>query len=574
MTDRRATAEGTTSPLRVIAESASNTGAGSIANEATALADRLAEGRFFVACVGQFKRGKSTLLNALIGQPLLPTGVVPVTSAVTVLRYGPSLTTRVQLLDGTIRPIDTASIADYVTETRNPGNAKGVAAVEVSVPSRLLETGLCLVDTPGLGSVFAANADVTRAFAPQIDAALVVIGADPPISADELALVEEMGSRLDALLIVVNKADKGSAADLHEAAAFAESIVTRRLGREVGPPLLVSAAERLAGSYSRDWTELEEELRALAGRSSHLLASAAARGAARLARALLRDIDEQRTALTKPLADSERRLNHLRSSIAGAGQALRELSARLGVEQAELSAVFSKTRHEFLAVATPGVMHTLDQRIDAERYRRGPAYRARAMDLALDVAAEAVLEWARGVESEADALYGRAMTRFADLANDFMANFASSSGEANDESTALIEERGFRAAGGFHFAMLLRLAGPGPVAWVLDWVRPRRLEIAAVKASAAEYVRHLMDTNSARVANDLNERVLESRRGLESEIRSRLSALVESASRALQRASQHKAAGEEAVRGRVEHLDSLRCDIERLLAVDKVEKGP
>jgi len=480
----------------------------------------------------------------------------------------------VQLLDGTIRPIETASIADYVTETRNPGNAKGVAAVEVSVPSPLLTTGLCLVDTPGLGSVFAANTEVTRAFAPQIDAALIVIGADPPISADELALVEEMGSRLDPLLIVLNKADKGSAADLHEAAAFAESVVTRRLGREIGPPLLVSAAERLAGSYSRDWTELEEQLRALAGRSSHLLASAAERGAARLARSLLRDIDEQRTALTKPLADSERRLSHLRSTIAGAGQALRELSALLGVEQAELSAVFARTRREYMAVATPGVMRTLDQRIDAEPYRRGPAYRARAMDRALVVAAEAVLEWARGVESEAAALYGRAMTRFADLANGFMARIATAAGEAFADGAALIEERGFRAASEFHFAELLRLAGPGPVAWVLDWALPRRLTIAAVKSSAAKYVRHLMDTNSARVANDLNERVLQSRRGLESEIRSRLSALVESASRALQRASQHKAAGEEAVRGRVEDLDRLRCDIERLLAVDKVEKRP
>ncbi|MCX6543459.1 MAG: dynamin family protein [Acidobacteria bacterium] len=312
MTDGHATAEGTTSPLRVIAESASNTGAESIANEAAALADRLAEGRFFVACVGQFKRGKSTLLNALIGQPLLPTGVVPMTSAVTVLRYGAELTTRVQLLDGTSHLIDAALISDFVTEARNPGNAKRVAAVELCVPSPLLALGLCLIDTPGLGSVFAASTEVTRAFAPQIDAALVVLGADPPVSADELALVEEMGSRLDPLLIVLNKADKGPAGDLQEAADFAQSVITRRLGREIGPPLLVSAAERLAGSCSRDWTELEDQLRALAGRSSDLLAAAALRGAARLARELLRDIDEQRTALTKPLADSERRLSHLR----------------------------------------------------------------------------------------------------------------------------------------------------------------------------------------------------------------------------------------------------------------------
>jgi GTP-binding protein EngB required for normal cell division len=573
MTDHHAAPEGSTAPLRAMAEAARDTGADAIAKEATALADRLAEGRFFVACVGQFKRGKSTLLNALIGQPLLPTGVVPVTSAVTVLRYGASLKTRVHLLDGTIQPIDTASSLDYVTEARNPGNAKGVAVVEVSVPSPLLATGLCLVDTPGLGSVFAANTEVTRAFAPQIDAALVVLGADPPISADELALVEEVGSRLDQLLIVLNKADKGSAGDLQEAADFAQSVIARRLGREIGPPLLVSATERLAGSCPRDWNELEDRLRALAGRSSDLLAAAAARGAARLGRRLLRDIDEQRTALTKPLADSERRLSHLRSTIAGAEQALRELSARLGVEQAELSAVFLQTRQEFMAGAIPGVMRTLDQRIDAEPFRRGPTFRARAMDLALDVAGEAIRDWGHRVEPHAEELYRRATARFADLANGFMARVAVSAGESFDDGAALIEERGFRAASGFHFAELLRLAGPGPVAWVLDWVLPRRLEIAGVRSSAAEYVRRLIATNSARVANDLNERVLESRRGLESEIRSRLRALVESAGRALERACQHKTAGEQAVRGRLDHLDKLRCDIERLLAVDTVGQG-
>ncbi|MCX6543458.1 MAG: hypothetical protein NTV05_03475 [Acidobacteria bacterium] len=253
---------------------------------------------------------------------------------------------------------------------------------------------------------------------------------------------------------------------------------------------------------------------------------------------------------------------------------MRELSALLGVEQAELSTSFVQTRREFMAVAMPGVLRTLDQRIDAEPYRRGPAYRAKAMDFALDVATEAILEWASGVESEAEALYGRAMTRFADLANGFMASIATSSGEAFADGAALIEERGFRAASEFHFAELLRLAEPGPVAWVADWALPRRLRIAAVKSSAAKYVRHLIATNSARVANDLSERVLESRRGLESEIRSRLSALLESVGRALERAYQHKAAGEQAVRERLERLDGLRCDIERLLAVDKVEKGP
>jgi dynamin family protein len=55
-------------------------GSQEVARDAQALAERLAEGRFFVACVGEFKRRKSTLLNALVADEILPTGVVPVTA--------------------------------------------------------------------------------------------------------------------------------------------------------------------------------------------------------------------------------------------------------------------------------------------------------------------------------------------------------------------------------------------------------------------------------------------------------------------------------------------------------------
>jgi ribosome biogenesis GTPase A len=66
-------------------------GAESVAEEASELAERVSEGRFYVACVGQFKRGKSTLLNALVGHAVVPTGFVPVTAVPTVIRFGDEL---------------------------------------------------------------------------------------------------------------------------------------------------------------------------------------------------------------------------------------------------------------------------------------------------------------------------------------------------------------------------------------------------------------------------------------------------------------------------------------------------
>ena len=168
-------------------------GTNRVADEARELAARVSEGRFYVACIGQFKRGKSTLINALIGAPILPVGFIPVTAVPTVIRFGERERARVRGRDGSWREIAVPDLGEYVSEEHNPENAKGIAGVEVFVPSPLLASGMCLVDTPGLGSVFTGNTAATEAFIPHIDAALVVIGADPPLAGEELALVEAVG---------------------------------------------------------------------------------------------------------------------------------------------------------------------------------------------------------------------------------------------------------------------------------------------------------------------------------------------------------------------------------------------
>lgn len=192
------------------------------------LVARINEGRFFVACVGQFKRGKSTLLDALVGEPILPTGVVPVTAVPTVLRYGEYKLARV-LIGSEWTTIGPADLPQFVSEELNPENRKRVEGVEVFLPSPLLTSGMCLVDTPGLGSVFAGNTETTRDFVPQIDAAILVVGADPPISGEELALIEAVAANVDQILIVLNKIDRVSLRERRQAAAFATKVLEERL---------------------------------------------------------------------------------------------------------------------------------------------------------------------------------------------------------------------------------------------------------------------------------------------------------------------------------------------------------
>ena len=94
---------------------------------------------------------------------------------------------------------------------------------------------MCLVDTPGIGSVFSGNTATTKEFLPQIDAAILVVGADPPISGEELALIEAVAVNVDEILIVLNKIDRVSATERQQASSsppkFLRDVSSDLLGR-------------------------------------------------------------------------------------------------------------------------------------------------------------------------------------------------------------------------------------------------------------------------------------------------------------------------------------------------------
>lgn len=295
---------------------------------------RINEGRFFVACVGQFKRGKSTLLDALVGEQILPTGVVPVTTVPTVLRYGSRRTARV-LIDSKWRTIRPEELSQYVSEELNPENKKRVEGVEAFLPSPLLASGMCLVDTPGIGSVFAGNTETTKDFIPQIDAAILVVGADPPISGEELALIEAVAVNVDQVLIVLNKIDRVSSAERQQASAFATKVLEARLKKPVGLVYEVSALSKLNNfANADDWNTLTEDLGRLASKSGQAMTrSAAERGMRRFSASLQRSLDERVRALKEPIANSEQRIANLRQAVSQAEQSLRDLGALFSAEQ-------------------------------------------------------------------------------------------------------------------------------------------------------------------------------------------------------------------------------------------------
>jgi GTP-binding protein EngB required for normal cell division len=180
-----------------------------------ALRDRLQHERLQIAVLGQFKRGKSTFVNALLGAPVLPTAVVPLTSIATFIAWREEPLIHVQFTDGRPPENFTASepeaireiLSRFVTEEANPKNHLGVERVELFYPAAILADSTILIDTPGIGSTLAHNTETALRLLSECDASLFVVSADPPITEAELSYLHRLKPKIGRVFFVVNKID-------------------------------------------------------------------------------------------------------------------------------------------------------------------------------------------------------------------------------------------------------------------------------------------------------------------------------------------------------------------------------
>lgn len=218
------------------------------------LAGRYAQGRYHLAVLGQFKRGKSTLLNALTGDSILPMGVVPLTAAPTFLQYGKAAKITVRYQNGRSTDEFTGAstserctyLSGFVTEKGNPQNRRGISEVQVDLPVPILSGGVVLIDTPGIGSTYKHNTAATLNFLQECDAALFLISADPPITEMELEFLRHVKEKVPQLFFVLNKIDYLDEEELKEALAFYQRVLAEEIGwTDEFPVFCVSARKGL-----------------------------------------------------------------------------------------------------------------------------------------------------------------------------------------------------------------------------------------------------------------------------------------------------------------------------------------
>ena len=280
----------------------------------TALLDRLDADRLRVLVAGEAKRGKSTLVNALLGRDLLPSGVTPLTAVTTTVRYGDDERAQVRFLDGHEEKHSLAALPDLVTERGNAGNRRRIAGVTVYVTAPVLEGGVELVDTPGTGSVFQWDTEAAHEALESMDAAVFVLTADPPVSATERDLLGRVAGLSVTTFAVLNKADYLDEPGLAEAVGF-----TRRVLGEAGHPGTVypMSARAALGGGDVGFAAFEADFTAYlaARRKADLRASSIAQ-ARRIAGSLLDEVAVTRRAAGMRAGDAADRVRRFSERLA------------------------------------------------------------------------------------------------------------------------------------------------------------------------------------------------------------------------------------------------------------------
>lgn len=200
-----------------------------IKDSAQFLIEKLRKQHLNLVVLGQFKRGKTTVINALLEEKILPSAVIPLTSIITKVTYNETKDAEVVFFNGSKKTISLDEINNYVTEKHNSNNVKGVDFVEVNYPSAYLRHGIVLIDTPGIGSTFEHNTTVAYNFLPSMDAGIFVISVDPPLSEAEYKYLDSIKTHIDKIFFLLNKIDMMSEQECEESLNFTKALIEKKL---------------------------------------------------------------------------------------------------------------------------------------------------------------------------------------------------------------------------------------------------------------------------------------------------------------------------------------------------------
>lgn len=547
-----------------------------------ALRDKLAGRIFNLVVVGEFKRGKSSVVNALLGADVLPTGVVPLTSIVTILRHGDSPSGTVTFNDGRQESIELARLPEFVTERGNPKNAKQVREVEVSFPAPWLGHGFRLVDTPGIGSTYRHNTDVTYDYLPQADAVIFVVSVDQPASRSEIKFLKDIHAYASRIFCLLNKIDHLSASELHESVAFSTAAVREALGADV-PVFPVSARmaiEARGDSAALPWTPsgfaaFDTALRRFLQQDSGAVwIDSVRRNLARLLAGCRLGAELELEALAAPLEKLEQNLNAFDAKKTETLQARSDLDALLEADTRKLIkdkvepdiAVFKRELTQRLEAELPkwfeevrpqheiSLEEALERHIVDEVRRAFDSFRKREDS---------------AVNQDFDHICGRFWQRI-QAATDELMRYSAELFSIRFEPVAAEPLRQARSRFYYKFwqepPTLLRLGS------ALTRLLPGALGRSLILRRARRRVAELVEMQSGRLRHDSEQRALRAMRETRGEMLGRIEATIEAIESAIDKGRKLQTGGEQAATERRQYITALLAKIDALQADATVKK--
>ncbi|TVR74655.1 MAG: hypothetical protein EA415_05505 [Sphaerobacteraceae bacterium] len=307
-----------------------------------------------VVC-GEFKRGKSSLINALLEQPnLFPVDVDITTSVVTTISYAEQ--EKVHLVrsssDGNPETllITRPEIPDFVTESANPKNHRRALQVSIKGPFDSLSPGLMVVDTPGVGGINIEHSAITYSHIGGADVVLFVCQANQPMSSQEILFIERIKENCKHILFAMTKIDQVSDFEaVLESNRQKLSIVLDQPASDIDI-LPVSSSLKLAHLKSglqidleeSNFPEFEERLwRELRNRRGTVLLE---RGVGRLREAIEELASPVRVELSAYEVSTQQELNEIEKQLDDSMAALKEVQANEGQWKRELTAEINELR--------------------------------------------------------------------------------------------------------------------------------------------------------------------------------------------------------------------------------------
>ncbi|WRS26138.1 dynamin family protein [Oscillospiraceae bacterium MB08-C2-2] len=215
---------------------------------------RLKEDSFNIAIVGEFNRGKSSLINALLEKDVLPTDLLPTTATLNRVTYSVTSFVQLEYHDGNMEEIEIDQLPQYVTKLTREGEqrAKSIKIATVYYPVNYCKNGVTIIDTPGLNDDTAMS-DVTFSVLPQADAAIMVMMAGAPFSQSEYEFLENkiITSDLGRVLFVLTGIDLYSDSDVERLLSFIRQKITESV---------LNKAQKVHGKGSEEYMAIERKL--------------------------------------------------------------------------------------------------------------------------------------------------------------------------------------------------------------------------------------------------------------------------------------------------------------------------